>query len=110
MWEEKEKSLCEVCVNCNTTWRSYKALLRHASVVKNLVEGGDTYALEALYINVSIYFHSGESVTHSDLQLRKGSDAARGDNTCNLKSALVTWINENHSASQPHLRCNSKVE
>ena len=43
----------------DTTWRSYKALLRHAYVVKNLVEGGDTYALEALYINVSIYFHSG---------------------------------------------------
>ena len=94
----------------DATWRSYKALLRHASVVKNLVEGGDTYALEALYINVSICFHPGESVTHSDLQLHKGSNAARGDDTCNLKSALVTWINKNHSASQPRLQCNLKVE
>ena len=97
-------------INEDTTWRSYKALLRHTSVVKNLVEGGDTYALEALYINVSIYFHSGQSVTHSNLQLHKGSNAAMGDDTCNLKSALVTWINEYHSASQPCLQCNSKVE
>ena len=37
----------------NATWRSYHALLHHAPIVKTLVEGGDTYALKALYINVS---------------------------------------------------------
>ena len=51
----------------DATWRSSKALLRHTSVVENLVEGGDAYALKTLYINVSINFHSGESVAHSNL-------------------------------------------
>ena len=34
---------------------------------------------------------------------------ARWDDTCNLKSALVTWINEIHGASNPPLKCCSKL-
>lgn len=35
---------------------------------------------------------------------------ARGDDTCSLKAALVTWINEIHGASVPPLRCSTKAE
>ena len=54
----------------NATQRSYHALLHHAPMVKTLMEGGDTYALEALYINVSQYFPSGKLVTYSSSALQ----------------------------------------
>ena len=77
-------------------------------MVKTLMEGGDTYALEALYINVSQYFPSGKLVTYS-------SSALQGiwhgwDDTCNLKPVLVIWINELFGTSDPPLKCGSKIE
>ena len=44
------------------------------------------------------------------LQLRQGSDMARGDDTGKLKSAVVEWVNDLYGASEPPLRTNSKDE
>jgi hypothetical protein len=44
------------------------------------------------------------------LQLRKGSDSARGDDTGNLKSAIVAWVNDLFGLSKPALRVDSKQE
>ena len=35
---------------------------------------------------------------------------ARGDDTCNLKLALVTWINELFGTLNPPMKCDSKIE
>ena len=35
---------------------------------------------------------------------------ARGDDTCNLKPALVIWINELFGTLDPPLKCNSKIK
>ena len=47
-------------VSEDAVWRSYQALKQHAPMVKTLVDDGDPYALEVLYINVSYpYFFPG---------------------------------------------------
>jgi hypothetical protein len=43
-------------------------------------------------------------------KLRKGSDKARGDDAGNLKSAVVTWVNDLYSLSTPTLRADLKTE
>lgn len=44
------------------------------------------------------------------MQLRKGSDMARGDDAGKLKVATVEWVNELCGISTPPLRANSKDE
>ena len=44
---------CLLSISEDAAWRSYWALKQHAPIVKILIEDGDPYALEALYINVS---------------------------------------------------------
>jgi hypothetical protein len=43
-------------------------------------------------------------------QLRKGSDNARADDAGNLKTVVVTWVNDLYGTSTPALRANSKTE
>lgn len=44
------------------------------------------------------------------MQLRQGSDMARGDDTGKLKSAVVEWVNDLYGPSDPPLRSISKYE
>ena len=43
-------------------------------------------------------------------QLRKGSDNARADDTGNLKTVVVTWVNDLYGTPNPALCANSKIE
>lgn len=81
-------------------------LLKHL-----LEEPGESENLQILYRNVSVNytqlcpFHSIILV-----QLRKGADNARGDDTGKLKAAVVLWVDIMVGPSIPPLRTDSKVE
>jgi len=79
-------------------------------LVKSLDEHGDVEALAALYSNVC-FFHSSANIWFErGFKLRKGSDKARGDDAGNLKSAVVTWVNDLYGLSTRHLELISKTE
>jgi hypothetical protein len=90
--------------------RSYDELIKRVPILKYLIDNGDAEALETLYKNVRILEHVAVFSVNKRLQLRQGSDMARGDDTGKLKSAVVEWVNDLYGPSNPPLRSISKYE
>lgn len=93
--------------------RGYNILLKHIPMLKDILEKGDLNELELLYKNVRkaiLYTHILSADKPPSLQLHKGSDRARSDDTSQLKKSVIKWIDEEFGPSKPPLRTRTKDE